>query len=79
MTQGILDAMRWLGLTWDEGPYLQSQRIELYRAAAAKLLESGHAYRCFCAPEVLEKEAPGSRRTKNRLEIRPPMPRFNVR
>src|SRR3984957_18916479 len=56
MTQGILDAMRWLGLTWDEGPYLQSQRIELYRAAAAKLLESGHAYRCFCAPEVLEKE-----------------------
>jgi len=45
MTRGILDAMTWMGLHWDEGPYYQSQRTELYRAAAEKLLQSGHAYR----------------------------------
>jgi len=45
MTRGILDAMTWMGLHWDEGPYFQSQRTDLYRAAADKLLQSGHAYR----------------------------------
>jgi glutamyl-tRNA synthetase len=45
MTRGILDAMTWMGLHWDEGPYFQSQRTDLYRAAAEKLLQSGHAYR----------------------------------
>jgi glutamyl-tRNA synthetase len=45
MTRGILDAMTWMGLHWDEGPYFQSQRTDLYRAAAERLLQSGHAYR----------------------------------
>ena len=45
MTRGILEAMTWMGLHWDEGPYFQSQRTDLYRAAAEKLLQSGHAYR----------------------------------
>ena len=53
MVTGILDGMRWLGLDWDEGPeiggphapYFQSQRYERHRAAADRLLESGHAYR----------------------------------
>jgi glutamyl-tRNA synthetase len=45
MTRGILDAMTWMGLHWDEGPYFQSQRTDLYRAAADKLLQSGYAYR----------------------------------
>ena len=41
MTQGILDAMRWLGLNWDEGPYYQSQRSSEHRAAANRLVEAG--------------------------------------
>ena len=52
MVQGILDGMRWLGLSWDEGPgiggphapYFQSQRLDRYRAVAAQLVASGHAY-----------------------------------
>ena len=53
MVEGILQGMRWLGLDWDEGPYFQSQRLERYRAFAQSLLESGHAYRCFCTAEEL--------------------------
>ncbi|HUZ04825.1 MAG TPA: glutamate--tRNA ligase, partial [Acidobacteriaceae bacterium] len=55
MVTGILDGMRWLGITWDEGPFYQSQRLELYRATAEKLLASGHAYYCFCTKEELEQ------------------------
>jgi len=51
MVDGILKGMRWLGLTWDEGPYFQSQRLERYRAFAGSLLQSSHAYRCFCGVE----------------------------
>ena len=40
MTEGILVALRWLGLDWDEGPYFQSQRMELYRATAAALKDT---------------------------------------
>jgi len=53
-TQAILDAMTWLGLQWDEGPFFQSQRGDLYREHAERLLRSGHAYRCYCTPEELE-------------------------
>ncbi len=53
-TQGILDAMRWLGMDWDEGPYYQSERISLYQEASEKLLREGKAYRCYCTPEELE-------------------------
>jgi len=55
MVEGILQGMRWLGLDWDEGPFFQTQRIDLYRQTAAKLLASGHAYHCFCTKEELEK------------------------
>jgi glutamyl-tRNA synthetase len=51
MVEGILEGMRWLGLTWDEGPFYQSQRLDRYREFAAQLLESGSAYRCFCSTE----------------------------
>ncbi len=54
MVEGILQGMRWLGLDWDEGPYFQTQRMELYRAAAERLVASGHAYYCFCTKEQLE-------------------------
>ncbi len=51
LVDGILESMRWLGIGWDEGPYFQSQRLELYRTAAEKLLASGAAYLCYCPPE----------------------------
>jgi glutamyl-tRNA synthetase len=56
MTRGILEAMTWLGLTWDEGPFLQSEGVERHRAAAARLVDSLHAYRCFCPPELIEQK-----------------------
>jgi len=54
MTQGILDGMRWLGLDWDEGPYYQSRRIDLYNEYIDRLLQTGHAYYCACTPEEVE-------------------------
>ncbi len=51
LVDGILSSLKWLGLDWDEGPYFQSQRMDHYRAAAEKLLASGAAYLCYCAPE----------------------------
>jgi glutamyl-tRNA synthetase len=61
MVAGILESMRWLGLTWDEGPetggphapYFQTQRFERHRNVAYALRDAGHAYRCYCAPNVL--------------------------
>ncbi len=52
--EAILDSLRWLGLDWDEGPYFQSQRLEIYREVAEQLLKSGHAYLCYCSPQRLE-------------------------
>jgi glutamyl-tRNA synthetase len=54
--QVILDAMIWLGMDWDEGPFYQTQRVALYREAAADLLSKGKAYRCYCTPEELEEK-----------------------
>lgn len=59
--QAIFDAMRWLGLDWDEGPhvggpngpYFQTERLALYREYADRLVDSGHAYRCYATKEEL--------------------------
>lgn len=59
----LLDALRWLGLTWDEGPqvggpygpYRQSERLEVYADVAARLIEAGFAYRCYCTPDELQE------------------------
>ena len=51
-TQGIMDALSWLGLSWDE-LFWQSQRLPLYRKYVEKLLEERKAYPCFCTPEEL--------------------------
>ncbi len=64
MTEGIFEGLRWLGLSWDEGPgtggdhgpYFQSHRLDKYRAMAGKLVETGHAYFCYCQPEDLRKQ-----------------------
>jgi glutamyl-tRNA synthetase len=60
----IYESLQWLGLDWDEGPdkggpyapYRQSERVDLYRQHAAKLLAESKAYKCFCTPEELEAE-----------------------
>src|SRR5205823_5403640 len=51
----IEEGLRWLGLSWDEAPVIQSERQPVYQQAAAELLASGAAYRCFCTPERLEQ------------------------
>jgi len=59
----LLDGLRYLGLDWDEGPevggdygpYVQTQRLEIYQRYSQQLLESGAAYRCFCTPERIEQ------------------------
>jgi glutamyl-tRNA synthetase len=60
----IFDALRWLGLTWDEGPdvggpygpYRQSERTAIYREYVERLIANGTAYRCFCTTEKLEED-----------------------
>jgi glutamyl-tRNA synthetase len=64
MVAGIVDGLRWLGLDWDEGPdiggphapYFQSQRLEKYRSYGHTLVQQGHAYFCYCAPEELQRK-----------------------
>jgi len=61
--QQIYDALRWLGIEWNEGPdvggpygpYRQSERGEIYRKYALELVEKGHAFYCFCTPEELDQ------------------------
>ncbi|HXV67364.1 MAG TPA: glutamate--tRNA ligase [Nitrospira sp.] len=52
--QAIIDGMQWVGLDWDEGPFRQTERMELYRRHAMQLLENGQAYWCVCKAEELE-------------------------
>ena len=54
LTTAILESLEWLGLTWDEGPVYQSQRLDRYRTLAATLERRGYAYPCFCTPEELQ-------------------------
>ncbi len=62
-TENLIETLKWAGLDYDEGPdkdggrgpYVQSQRLEIYRKYADKLMEEGKAYRCFCTPERLQK------------------------
>ncbi len=62
--RAILDALKWLGLDWDEGPevggefgpYFQSERKQLYRDAVEQLIQGGHAYRCYCTKEELDRQ-----------------------
>ena len=52
----ITQAMEWLGLDWDEGPFRQSERLDIYQEHANKLLESGDAYKCYVTPAELEEK-----------------------
>jgi len=61
--QELIESLHWLGIDWDEGPgvggpngpYYQTQRRDIYQEYSRKLIESGHAYYCFCSPERLEQ------------------------
>lgn len=74
--QELLDGLRWLGLEWDEGPdkggefgpYRQSERKEIYQKYARQLIESGHAYYCFCTPERLQSVR--DEQIKNKLQAK---------
>jgi glutamyl-tRNA synthetase len=54
MTRQIQAALAWIGVEWDEGPFLQSERLPRHRERAEELLAAGRAYRCFCTPEELD-------------------------
>jgi len=66
--QGIIEGLKWLGITWDEGPYFQSQFINEHLEAAQKLLESGHAYKCFCTKEELETKRQAAMEQKSDIK-----------
>ena len=55
-TEAILESMKWLGLSWDEGPYFQSRRYDLYNAVIDRLVDTGQAYHCHCSPETLAQK-----------------------
>ncbi|HYN30299.1 MAG TPA: glutamate--tRNA ligase [Dermatophilaceae bacterium] len=70
--QQVFDTLRWLGLTWDEGPdvggpcapYRQSERLDRYRPYVDRLLEGGHAYHCWCSAERLKEMRERQQRSK---------------
>jgi glutamyl-tRNA synthetase len=67
--ESALETLRWLSLDWDEGPdvggpygpYLQSQRLEIYADWLSKFLQAGHAYYCYCTPEELAERRSAAR------------------
>ncbi|HTO75915.1 MAG TPA: glutamate--tRNA ligase [Thermoanaerobaculia bacterium] len=56
LSEQILSSMKWMGLDYDEGPFYQSRRYDLYRAAAERLLAEGKAYRAFETPDEIDRE-----------------------
>jgi len=54
-TRAILDALRWLGMSWDEEPVIQSSRLDQHKKALRQLIDGGKVYKCYCTPE--EREA----------------------
>lgn len=64
--QAILDGMQWLGLDYDDGPYFQTKRYDLYREVSQKLLDSGHAYHCYCSRERLDEMRETATREKRK-------------
>ncbi len=66
-TENILEGLRWLGLDWDEPPVIQSERIAEHRIAIQRLLDSGHAYRCYASEDELT-----AMRERQAAENRPP-------
>lgn len=77
----ILESMKWLGLDWDEGPFFQSRRVDIYRSHVQQLLDHGKAYRCFCRSEDLERKRKQALKEKRKPKydgtcsnLKPPFP-----
>jgi glutamyl-tRNA synthetase len=73
LVEGIVEALKWLGLNWDEGPFYQSQRTALYQEAGKKLLANGSAFLCYCPPEKYvggDHAVEGARQTQVRRIVR---------
>jgi glutamyl-tRNA synthetase len=72
--QELMDSLRWLGLSWDEGPdvggqygpYRQTERVEIYKEYARQLVESGHAYYCFCKQSESQQNQQEKRKQQHR-------------
>jgi glutamyl-tRNA synthetase len=71
-TQNIMEGLTWLGLTWDEGPFYQTQRMDLYRQKIQLLLDKGLAYRAYDTPEELDA-------MRERQKARNEAPRYDNR
>lgn len=71
-TQAIIEAMDWLGMTYDEGPYYQSKRMDRYKEVVEQMLEEGTAYRCYCSKEQLQADREEQERLKQK-------PKYNGR
>ena len=71
-TENIMDGLRWLGLEWDEGPFYQSERLDLYRQPIQTLLDKGLAYRAYDTPEELDA-------MREAQKARSEAPRYNNR
>ncbi|TSC53797.1 MAG: glutamyl-tRNA synthetase, partial [Microgenomates group bacterium LiPW_31] len=69
-TQGIYKMLKIFGLNWDEGPYIQSERVAsgIYKKYAEKLVKDGHGYYCFCPPE--SKQEIEQRHQKKEIRLR---------
>ncbi len=68
MLTSILDGLSWLGIDWDEGPFFQSERLEIYKKYADKIYEGGKAYYCYCTPEELAERRERAKREKRDLK-----------
>lgn len=68
--QAILDGMEWLGMDWDEGPFYQTERLDIYKEYADKLLKEGKAYLCYCTPDELARQ-------RKEAEARKEAPRYS--
>jgi len=74
--QDLYDTLNWLGVEWDEGPdkdggygpYVQSERFELYKEYTQKLIDSGHAYQCFCTEERLDQLREEQKKSKSKSQ-----------
>ncbi|HTR44064.1 MAG TPA: glutamate--tRNA ligase family protein, partial [Thermodesulfovibrionales bacterium] len=63
----IIEGMKWLNLDWDEGPYRQTERFDVYKSYIERLIREGRAYHCYCSPDELEQ-----RRQEALAQGRPP-------
>ena len=63
----ILEGLAWLGIDYDEGPYFQTRRLDIYAERTRQLLEAGHAYYCYCTPEELEAKRAAAQAAGRRL------------